>query len=303
MGPTAVSSTVAPSMKRSRLNGALSECGLPRRERVRISPARGRCRLEPAVAPSTVEEEVLHRRLADDRRAIEAHVRHARPGAQHPEARERRHDRHRLCNRAFDHCWLAAPGVAGPIVRIAAHHDTALVGLADVAMQRLRHDHRLHHRLHAFGDDSLQGLRFNRELEACKARDLPAVPCDAYAGTACQNAAARGLDTDHLAAIAHEAVHFTLLDDVYAQRIRRAGIAPGHRIVARGDRRAAGCSAPSIGKRALRERSSSGSMLGDLRRGEQFGIDPVAAHGIGAAFGELDHVAIVVAKEHQPRAG
>ena len=47
------------------------------------APTRCRGRLEPAIAPAAVEKEVLHRRFANNRRTVKAHIGHARPCPHH----------------------------------------------------------------------------------------------------------------------------------------------------------------------------------------------------------------------------
>src|SRR6185437_1065823 len=56
-------------------------------------PARGRRRLEAAIAPAAVYVEILQRRLADDRAAIHRHVHDAAPAAHHAKAAETREER------------------------------------------------------------------------------------------------------------------------------------------------------------------------------------------------------------------
>src|SRR5215470_4081325 len=55
------------------------------RDRMREDEARGRRRLEAAIAPAAVDVEALDRRLADDRAPVHGHVVDAAPEPHHPQ--------------------------------------------------------------------------------------------------------------------------------------------------------------------------------------------------------------------------
>ena len=98
--------------------------------------------------------------------------------------------------------------------------------------------------------------------------------------------AARGFDAFHGAiGVAADAGHFAILDDVDAERVRRAGVAPGHGVVAR---RAAA---------ALQGRAHHGiaDVIADVQR-RAIGLgffrrQPLVVHAVGA-------VGMNVALEH-----
>ena len=101
-------------------------------------------------------------------------------------------------------------------------------------MQGLGHDNAVDHRLDAFGHHGLQGLGFNRQSQACQARDMAAIACNANADAPRANASACCLHANHKVAIAHKAGDFAFLNDIDAQTVRAARIAPGNCIMPRG---------------------------------------------------------------------
>src|SRR5258707_6813125 len=107
-------------------------------DRVSEDPARGRRRLEAAIAPAAVDVEILQRRLADDRAAIHRHVHDAGPMAQHAQAAEAREEREERRREQADRRQIAALGIGVVEIEIAAEDQLALVGLADIDMRRPR---------------------------------------------------------------------------------------------------------------------------------------------------------------------
>src|SRR5207253_2573485 len=105
------------------------------------------------------------------------------------------------------------------------------------------------------------------------------------------DAAAAGLDADDApVGTGAEARYLAVLDDVDAERIRRARVAPGDGVVARGAGAALEESAQhriaGIG-RHVEERQP----LGHLVAAEELGIDPIHVHGVDAELLSRDEVA------------
>src|SRR5882757_2532708 len=124
--------------------------GLVARQQVREAPARSRRRLEAAVAPAGVEIETTYRRSVDDGGAVHRHVNETAPGTQHAYPADRRHQRHAALTDVFDGREVAALGVGVVAVDIAAEHQAALVGLADIEVPRPEGDDAGNERLDRF---------------------------------------------------------------------------------------------------------------------------------------------------------
>ena len=133
----------------------------------------------------------------------------------------------------FERRQVAALAVRVVAVDVAAQHEFAFVRLADVEVHCARRDDRVEHRLYRLGDERLQHVRFDRQLEAGHGRDLPGMAGDREADFLGAYGAARGFDGGDAVAITFESRDFALLDDIYAESVRCARITPGHRIVAR----------------------------------------------------------------------
>ena len=98
------------------------------------APARGRRRLEAAIAPAAVEIHARQRPGGDDRRAVHRHVADAAPGAQHAHAGKAGKQRQHLAHHLVDDRQVAALGIAVVAVDVAAIDQAALVGLRHVEM-------------------------------------------------------------------------------------------------------------------------------------------------------------------------
>ena len=92
--------------------------------------------------------------------------------------------------------------------------------------------------------------------------------------------------------VLHEARHLAVLDDVHAERIRGARVAPGHRVVPRGA--GAPLQEPAEDREArLRGHLQERGLRGHLRAAEDVHIDAVHAHGVGPARDRLQVMAAV----------
>ena len=121
-----------------------------------VGGARGR--LEAAGAPAAVDVEAGDRGLAEDRRAVGGHVDDAAPFPEHPHAAEDREDLADRRERVLDQRQAAALRVADVLVGARADDELALVGLADVGVDRVRHHDAGEDRLDRLGDQRLQRI-------------------------------------------------------------------------------------------------------------------------------------------------
>ena len=131
--------------------------------------------------------------------------------------------------------WKAAAlAVGDELVGAGADHQLALVRLADVAVHRVRHDHRVDARLDRLRDQRLQGEALDRQAEARHLREHARVAGGDQSQLVAGDGAARGLDARDPAALGADARDLAVLDDVDAAGVGGAGVAPGDRVVARG---------------------------------------------------------------------
>ncbi len=188
--------------------------------------------LEAAGAPAAVEEQVLHRGLADDRAGVRGGVDDAAPLAVHAHAGEHREHLDDGLQGVLDHRIRAALAVAVVAVDAGADDQVALVRLADVAVHGVGHDDAVDDRLQRLGNQGLQRVRFDRQAEAGELGHVPGVARGDHADALGADEAAVGLDADYRAVLLAEADDLGLLDQVHAQGVGGAGEAPGHRVVA-----------------------------------------------------------------------
>src|ERR1051326_2038115 len=221
-------------------------------------PARSRRRLEAAVAPAAVEIKILDRRFADDRAAVHGHVHDAGPAAHQAQAREAREHGEPAFDRVLNRRQVSPLSVGIVEVEVAAHHQLALVGLADIEVSGTEGDDGIEHGFERLAHESLQHMSLDRQAQA-GARGPPAGGAGggaadlgprAEAGPggrgpraggagggeadlARRDEAARGLDPAYAPVLDAEAGDLTILDDIDAALVRRAGVTPGDRVVAR----------------------------------------------------------------------
>ena len=203
-------------------------------DRVREDVAGARRRLEAAGAPAAVDVEARDRREPDDGRAVGRDIDDAAPVAQHAQARELREQLADGLQRVRGDVQAALLAVGDVLVRAGADDELALVRLADVGVDRVGHHHAREHRLDGLRHQGLQREALERHAQARARHDHAGVAGrdDAHAQGA--DRPLRGLDAgDRAVRAAHEAQHLAVLDDVDAQRIGAARVAPGDRIVAR----------------------------------------------------------------------
>ena len=193
--------------------------------------ARSRNGLEAARTPAAVHVQSLDRRLADDWRAVAGHVDDAAPHAQASQARDDREGFDQGCHRVFECRKRAALRIIVIGVGSTTDHQFALVGLADVAMHRVGHDHAVDDWLDRLRYKRLQALALNGHAHSRHVHDGGDVARRDHPDLPCTDGATRGFEAGHLSTVAVDAGDFTVLNDVDAQRVRTARITPGHRIV------------------------------------------------------------------------
>ena len=260
------------------------------------APSRARRRLEAAVAPAGVEVETLDSGAVDDRRAIHRHVHDAAPGAQQPRATDHRHQRHAAFADVLDGGEVAALRIAVVAVDVAAEHETALVRLADVEVPCAEGDDARDQRLQAFGDERLQHMALDRELEACERRDARGVASAGEADLARGDRAPRGLDAGDGAARDAEPRHLAVLDDVDAEPIGGARVAPGDGVMPH--RAAAGLQQTAADREARVVEIEEGQHATHVLRVEQLGIHALQSHGVAAPHVGVALCVVVVEVEH-----
>ncbi len=203
------------------------------RQQVSETPARGRRCLEAAVAPAGVEIEALDRRPVDDRGAVHRHVDETAPRAEHAHAPDCRHQRHAAFTDVLDSRQVAALGVGIVAVDVAAEHQAALVGLADIEMPRPEGDDARNERLDRFRHEGLQHMALDRQPQTGACGDPRTAAGHRQANLARADDSPRGLDPDDAIAIANEAGDLAILDDVDAAVAGATCVAPDHGIVPR----------------------------------------------------------------------
>jgi hypothetical protein len=131
----------------------------------------------------------------------------------------------------------------------------------------------------SYSSEGLQGMGLDRQPEAGLIGEHAAVPGRGQADRARVDAAPRGLDPDHPAAVLDEAGHLAVLDDVDAHRVTGPGERPGH-VVVLGDARA-WLERPAEDRVAhLGGDVDDRADLGHLVRLEPLGVHPVEAVGV-----------------------
>ncbi len=119
-------------------------------------------------------------------------------------------------------------------VRSGADHEFALVRLADVGMDGVRHHDARKNRFDRFRHQSLQGIAFQGQADSGQPEHHARVAGRRDAHFAGADEAARGFQRSHRAAVVSlDAGHLAVLDDVDAQCVGGSRIAPRHRIMAR----------------------------------------------------------------------
>ena len=127
----------------------------------------------------------------------------------------------------------------------------------------------------------------DRQLDAGLRHQLRGMPGDRHADRLGPDFALCRLDPDAGAVLHDKAGHFAILDDVDAERIGGARIAPGDGVVARGA--AAGLPDAAVRQVARVERlGHQRQPPADLVGSPELGVDAVELHGVGDAGGDFE---------------
>ncbi len=146
----------------------------------------------------------------------------------------RREDREQLADgfqRMLDDLEAAALRIGDVLVGAGADDKLALVGLADIGVDRVRHHHAGEAGLHRLGDQRLQRHAFQRHAQARHLHDHAGMPGRDDADPLGADEAPGGLDPGDAVTLAADARDLAVLDHVHAQAIGRTGVAPGHGVV------------------------------------------------------------------------
>ena len=239
--------------------GRVERMRLVARDRVGEAPARGRRRLEAAVAPARVEIEALDRRPVDDRRAVHRHVHQAAPAPQQPQPPDHRHQRHAALAHVLDRRQVAALGVGVVAVDVAAEHQPALVGLADVEVAGAEGDDVVDQRLDALRHEGLQHVALDRQPQPRERRHARGVAGAGEPDLAGAHEALARIDADDAPALDADARHLAVLHDVDAALARRPAHSPRPPHRAAPCRRAAAAARPGSGSARCRNRDRAAS--------------------------------------------
>ena len=116
----------------------------------------------------------------------------------------------------FDDGKIAALRIGIVAVDVAAKHEAALVGLADIEMAGAESDDGVDQRLQAFGDEGLQHMAFDRQAQAGHRRQPRGASGHGERDFLRPGRPARRFDAENSFGVDHEAGHFAVLQDIDA---------------------------------------------------------------------------------------
>ena len=143
----------------------------------------------------------------------------------------------------FWHRKRAALGIGIIFIHPCPQYHLALIGLADIHMHRIGHNHRIQNRLDRLGYQRLQRAAGNRQANSghlCQNRRMASDHTAHFTGF---NQPFGGFDAGYLAPLPTQSCYLAILNDIHPHIIGSTGIAPCHRIMA-------GCPAPLLQKAA-----------------------------------------------------
>jgi hypothetical protein len=196
-----------------------------------------------------------------------------------PKAREKREAG---ADDMLDDRQIAALRIGVVEVEIAAHHELALVGLADIEMHGARRDDGVEHRLDGLGHHCLQHVRLDGKLQSRHRGDVAGMPGDGEPELRRRDESLRGVDTRDGAVVDPDAGHRALLDDVDAAGVRRTRVAqataswrtvPAARLQETSE----------IGKRVVRRAVEVRDPSRDLVARHELRVDAIETHRVAAA--------------------
>ena len=129
-------------------------------------PAGSRRGLKATRAPPTIEIKAVDRRFADNRAGVRANVDNASPHSQHAHTTEYREEFENRLHGMFYGWKTAALSITQIGIDACADDQLTLVRLADIAMYRIRHDHRIDYRFDRLGNLRLQWMTFDGQAQS-----------------------------------------------------------------------------------------------------------------------------------------
>src|ERR1700733_5988127 len=260
-----------------------------------------RC-FESSGSPSAVHIQAGYRRLGDDGRSVRRHVDDAAPIAHHSQATKvGKQFANRIQSVRVD-MQRTTLGIRGVGISTCTDDQFALVRLTDVSVNGVGHDDAGKYALDGLGNQCLQRVALQGYVHAGHAHNDAGVTGRRYAHLARLNHAARGFHClDGAAGVAPNAGYLAILNDVDAQRIGRARIAPGNGIVPRS-------AAASLQCRTQYRVADVGFYI--ERRAEFFGLDRLPPFIVDSVttirmYMTLEHLNVVygVRKHHDDARG
>src|SRR5579863_4462679 len=243
--------------------------------------------LETSGSPTAVEENTLDRRRADDRGRVRDDVDDAAPLAHQLQLAEGRERVEQAGDDGLLHRRRAALAVGRNPVETAAEHDFALVGLARIDAGPDMQENDVEAGLHRLAHHRLQGIGMDRQPDARLGHELRGMAGDRNPDRLGANLAQGCLDPDAGAVLNDEAQSLAILDNVDAELVGGARIAPSDRIVPGGS--AAALPDAAVWQITGIERlGHQRQLLADLVRTPELGVDAVELHGVYEAGGDLE---------------
>src|SRR5690606_17857957 len=129
-------------------------------------PARARGGLKATGTPATIEIQSFDRRFGYDGAGVGADVDNAGPLSVHAHAAQTGEHLHNGLQSVLDALETAALAVASVLINAGADNQVAFIGLADIGMYGIRHDHSIDGRLNRLGYQGLQGMALQRQADA-----------------------------------------------------------------------------------------------------------------------------------------
>src|SRR6185437_12652713 len=277
----------APGLETRQIEGAADLVVRAGRHEMREQRSAGGDGLEPSGSPAAVEKDSLDRRRPDDGGRVRNDVDDAAPLAHQLQLAEGRERVEKAGDDGLLHRRRAALAVGRNAVETAAEDDLALVGLARVDAGPDMKNNDVEARLHRLAHHRLQRIGMNRQPDARLGHELRGMASDCDPDRLRANFALRGLDAHAGAVLQDEAQSLAILDNVDAELVGGARIAPGDRVMARG-------SATALPDAAVRQIAGierlrhQRQLLADLVRTPQFRVDAVELHRVHEAGGDLE---------------
>ena len=272
----------APGGEAGKVEGAADLVVRAGREQMREQRAAGGNRLEAAGSPAAIEEDAFRRRRPDDGRGVRNDVDDSAPLAHQLQLAEGGEHLEQAGDDKFLHRRRAALAVGRNAVETAAEHDLALVRLAGVDAGAQMQNDDVEAGLDRLAHHRLQRVGMDRQFHAGFGHELRRMAGDRDADRFGANFAQSRLDADAGAVLHDEAGRLAILDDVDAEPVGGARIAPGDRVVP-GDPAAPLPDAAIRQIAGIERLGHQRQLFADFVRAPKLGVDAVELHRIGRA--------------------